>query len=345
MPTGHALPYVPPSPLRIANRNNRAPRRAASPSPAPESARQAPPKGNFSRQSCRLSIQAGGFPRGKQSARRALPCVPLVVCLNSGSLTAFGGCIHWIPASLRSPLHPFGSPTETIERLIGLQVLLPRRSRRVKPRQGEFFTAKLSLIDTSRGLSSGQTIGAARTAVRPACCLPELRVANRLRRLYPLDTCFPTFPPAPLRIANRNNRASHRAASSPPAPESARQAPPGGILAAKLSPVAASRGAFRSPPCTPFGPYSACRAGGMRLRAHWGLSARPQSPSVATRSNRAPHRAASPLLAPTPARHPPPIQNGPRQEIPSPPGAVRMFCYPFTAPAITPDTMYFWHAR
>ena len=49
-----------------------------------------------------------GFPRGKQSARPALPCAPLVVCLNSGSLTAFGGCIHWIPASLRSPLETFG---------------------------------------------------------------------------------------------------------------------------------------------------------------------------------------------------------------------------------------------
>ena len=49
------------------------------------------------------------------------------------------------------------------------------------------------------GLSSGQTIGAARTVVRSACCLPELRVANRLRRLYPLDTRFPSFPPAPLR--------------------------------------------------------------------------------------------------------------------------------------------------
>ena len=49
-----------------------------------------------------------GFPRGKQSARFALPCAPLVVCLNSGSLTAFGGCIHWIPASLRSPLETFG---------------------------------------------------------------------------------------------------------------------------------------------------------------------------------------------------------------------------------------------
>ena len=37
------------------------------------------------------------------------------------------------------------------------------------------------------GLSSGQTIGAVRTAVRPACCLPELRVAHRRRRVYPLD--------------------------------------------------------------------------------------------------------------------------------------------------------------
>ena len=58
----------------------------------------------------RRSAPAGapkGFPRGKQSARFALPCVPLVVCLNSGSLTAFGGCIHWIPASLRSPLETF----------------------------------------------------------------------------------------------------------------------------------------------------------------------------------------------------------------------------------------------
>ena len=255
MPTGHALPYVPPSPLRIANRNNRAPRRAASPSPAPESARQAPPKGNFSRQSCRLSIQAGGFPRGKQSARRALPCVPLVVCLNSGSLTAFGGCIHWIPASLRSPLHPFGSPTETIERLIGLQVLLPRWSRRVKPRQGEFLRQSCRLLLQAGWLSAR--------------------------------------PPAPP--SGRTRRAEQ------------------GVCACGRT------GGF---PLAPLHP----------LR-------------IATRSNRAPHRAASPLLAPTPARHPPPIQNDPRQEIPSPPGAVRMFCYPFTAPAITPDTMYFWHAR
>ena len=53
----------------------------------------------------------------------------------------------------------------------------------------------------TKGLSSGQTIGAVRTAVRSACCLPELRVANRLRRLYPLDTRFPSFPFGNLRAS------------------------------------------------------------------------------------------------------------------------------------------------
>ena len=90
----------------------------------------------------------------------------------------------------------------------------PESARQALP--GEFLTAKLLLIDASRGLSSGQTIGASRTAVRPACCLPELRVANRLRRLCPLGTRFPTFPPAPLRIAIRSNRAPRRAASHLP---------------------------------------------------------------------------------------------------------------------------------
>ena len=42
-------------------------------------------------------------------------------------------------------------------------------------------------------------IGVPGTAVRSACCLPELRVANRLRRLYPLDTRFPSFPFGNLR--------------------------------------------------------------------------------------------------------------------------------------------------
>ena len=93
---------------------------------APESARHSP-SGNLSAE------RAGGFPRGKQSTRPALPCAPLVVCLNSGSLTACGGCAHWARASLRSPLHPFGSPPKAIARPIGLQALPSRRSRRVRP--------------------------------------------------------------------------------------------------------------------------------------------------------------------------------------------------------------------
>ena len=64
----------------------------------------------------------------------------------------------------------------------GRQPHRPRRSRRVKPQQREVYAH-----GRTKGLSSGQTIGAVRTAVRSACCLPELRVANRLRRLYPLD--------------------------------------------------------------------------------------------------------------------------------------------------------------
>ena len=89
--------------LSFASKESTTPLGAAAPPPAPESARQSPPGQEYA--------PAGtpkGFPRGKQSARFALPCAPLVVCLNSGSLTAFGGCIHWIPASLRSPLETFG---------------------------------------------------------------------------------------------------------------------------------------------------------------------------------------------------------------------------------------------
>ena len=88
--------------LSFASKESTALLGAAAPPPAPESARQSPPGQEYA--------PAGapkGFPRGKQSARFALPCAPLVVCLNSGSLTAFGGCIHWIPASLRSPLETF----------------------------------------------------------------------------------------------------------------------------------------------------------------------------------------------------------------------------------------------
>ena len=82
---------------------------------APESARHSPPwgisdgkvvayqckQGAFRSPPAPLRTVVGekthkGVPRGKQSARFALPCVPLVVCLNDRALTAFGGCIHWM---------------------------------------------------------------------------------------------------------------------------------------------------------------------------------------------------------------------------------------------------------
>ena len=129
------FPLAPLHPLRIASEVNKSPIKDASPLPAPESARQSPSKGNFSRQSCLLLLQAGGFPRGKQSARFALPCAPLVVYLNSGALTAFGGCIHWIPASLRSPQSP--SDRHSNNRAPhGTASPNPRRSRRVNPHRG-----------------------------------------------------------------------------------------------------------------------------------------------------------------------------------------------------------------
>ena len=102
------FPLAPLHPLRIATRSNRAPHRAASPPLAPVCRRVRPRQRGISSAKLSLVMPAGGFPRGKQSARPALPCVPLVVCLNSGSLTAFGGCAHWARASLRSPQAPSG---------------------------------------------------------------------------------------------------------------------------------------------------------------------------------------------------------------------------------------------
>ena len=89
----------------------------------------------------------------------------------------------------------------------GRQPHRPRRSRCVSPRGRRYAPC-----GRTKGLSSGQTIGAVRTAVRSACCLPELRVANRLRRLYPLDTRFPSFPFGNLR-PRRLAKFSHGAAS------------------------------------------------------------------------------------------------------------------------------------
>ena len=57
------FPLAPLHPLRIANRSNRAPHMAASPSPAPESARQAPPK----------NIPAPECPHKKAEAAHSAP--------------------------------------------------------------------------------------------------------------------------------------------------------------------------------------------------------------------------------------------------------------------------------
>ena len=141
--------FFPESPCRVlslvlsfASKESTAPLGVAAQPSAPESARQT----LIGKRGLAPAGAPKGFPRGKQSARFALPCAPLVVCLNSGSLTAFGGCIHWIPASLRSPLETFGSPTEAIERPIGLQALLPRRSRRTPARGSAPAHSRISFL-------------------------------------------------------------------------------------------------------------------------------------------------------------------------------------------------------
>ena len=103
----------------------------------------------------------------------------------AGRKSRRAACFLWYFLSLRKKVLP---PS-------GRQPHRPRRSRRVKLHPGQGVCA----CGRTKGLSSGQTIGAVRTAVRSACCLPELRVANRLRRLYPLDTRFPSFPFGNLR--------------------------------------------------------------------------------------------------------------------------------------------------
>ena len=97
----------------------------------------------------------GGFPRGKQSARFALPCVPLVVCLNSGSLTACGGCAHWAHASLRSPQSPSGRSWRKTQRGINIPA----------EKQGAFRSPPCTPFGPHsarkmRGKQSGKNVGA-----------------------------------------------------------------------------------------------------------------------------------------------------------------------------------------
>ena len=103
--------------------------------------------------------------------------------------------------AFRSPFGNLRSPLEAIERPVGLQALPSRRSRRVKPRQGQRYAPA--------GAPKG----------------------------FPLAIWKPS-------VATRSNRAPNRAASPALAPESARQALPGEFLAAKLLLIDASRGLF-----------------------------------------------------------------------------------------------------
>ena len=132
---------------------------------------------------------------------------------------AIGAFFPESPCRVLSLVLSFASKESTAPS--GRQPHRPRRSRRVKPQQREVYAH-----GRTKGLSSGQTIGAVRTAVRSACCLPELRVANRLRRLYPPDTRFPSFPFGNLRAPKAGEIFPIGLQAPLPAPTAARQTPP-----------------------------------------------------------------------------------------------------------------------
>jgi len=136
---------------------------------------------------CRRQL-ATGRPEQIQEPGTAVPGTPIFA--NNAQRS---GPPSELPCRWLSLVLSFASKESTTPS--GRQPHHPRRSRRVKLHPGQGVCA----CGRTKGLSSGQTIGAVRTAVRSACCLPELRVANRLRRLYPLDTRFPSFPFGNLR--------------------------------------------------------------------------------------------------------------------------------------------------
>ena len=99
--------------------------------------------------------------------------------------------------AFRSPPVPFGSPHEVTEHPIGLQALLPRRSRRVRPHQREFLAAKLL------------PVAASRVAFRSPPCTPfgksayqwcrDLRLRARQRAFLGANNQFITPLPFPQR--------------------------------------------------------------------------------------------------------------------------------------------------
>ena len=64
----------------------------------------------FLRHSCRTPMQAGGFPRGKRSARIALPCALLVGYLNFRLLSAIGSHTRRVHDFLRLPRRKYQQP-------------------------------------------------------------------------------------------------------------------------------------------------------------------------------------------------------------------------------------------
>ena len=195
---------------------------------APESARQAPSKGNFLRQSCLLLLQAGGFPRGKQSARRALPCVPLVVCLNSGSLTAFGGCIHWIPASLRSPLETFGHRSWRKTHMAASPAPAPQSARQAPRGKGTAPAGAPKGFPRGKqsarfALPCAPLVVCLNSGALTACggCAHWARAS--LRSPLEIFGSPPTYISPPMRVASLS-----------PAPESTRQTPPRGFAYSKV---------------------------------------------------------------------------------------------------------------
>ena len=79
------FPLAPLHPLRIASQNNRAPHRAASPSLAPESARQAPPGAGV----CACG-RTGGFPLAPSPLRAGLARKPMAMPLQKTQMAFLG---------------------------------------------------------------------------------------------------------------------------------------------------------------------------------------------------------------------------------------------------------------
>ena len=117
----------------------------------------------------------------------------------------------------------------------------PARVNAPSPQQRIFLRHSCRTLMQAGGLSSGQTIGAARTAVRSACCLPELRVISAFGG-QPTGLIFPSVPPCTPSVSPTEK--SPYAKFHPRAGVGA-SIPNGVIFTAKLAFSVACRGAFK----------------------------------------------------------------------------------------------------